>query len=271
MGQCCGDDVTHDFTEIELNLFKQVLVATDEMDEVEIHERKPNSKEDGDESETIPVSGRKRQFRWNSERDLTMVTEIEKVQPFSDSPKESVKLWSAVAETLNTTAPTGKEEELSELDTKLSSLSPLVRDLEDIIINSKEKKKQKLEVNKEKAEEIRGAAMSTVKKNDDLGTPPSAQQFTRKLKRTGDGDLVELWKEKQEQDNQKFKAEQDIKVEELQLKNATLQFEKEKFEHQRQLDLERLQIEKAKHDSDQEERRLQLETQKLMLELLMKK
>lgn len=106
---------------------------------------------------------------------------------------------------------------------------------------------------------------------DDLGTPPSAQQFTRKLKRTGDGDLVELWKEKQEQDNQKFKAEQDIKVEELQLKNATLQFEKEKFEHQRQLDLERLQIEKAKHDSDQEERRLQLETQKLMLELLMKK
>lgn len=68
-------------------------------------ERKPNSKEDGDESETIPVSGRKRQFRWNSERDLTMVTEIEKVQPFSDSPKESVKLWSAVAETLNTTAP----------------------------------------------------------------------------------------------------------------------------------------------------------------------
>ncbi|XP_035708095.1 uncharacterized protein LOC118435785 [Folsomia candida] len=37
MGQCCGDDVTHDFTEIELNLFKQVLVATDEMDEVEIH------------------------------------------------------------------------------------------------------------------------------------------------------------------------------------------------------------------------------------------
>lgn len=60
---------------------------------------KSNSKEDG--GEPTSASRRKPQFRWNYERDLTMVTEIEKVQPFTESSKESVKLWSAVADAVN--------------------------------------------------------------------------------------------------------------------------------------------------------------------------
>lgn len=102
-------------------------------------------------------------------------------------------------------------------------------------------------------------------------TPPPNREPKRMTRRSGDGDLVDLWNLKQEQDNKRFKVDHDLKAEELQLKNLTLQFEKEKFEHQRQLDIERLQIEKEKHNSEKEERRVQLETQKLMLELLMKK
>lgn len=60
---------------------------------------------DGDVDKSQATSsqrgGRRPQFRWNPEKDLMMVIEIEKLQPFSESSKRSVKLWSAVADVVN--------------------------------------------------------------------------------------------------------------------------------------------------------------------------
>lgn len=48
-----------------------------------------------------PDKTRKPQFRWNTTRDMSLLTEVEAVKPFVESGAKAVELWAKVASVIN--------------------------------------------------------------------------------------------------------------------------------------------------------------------------
>lgn len=74
--------------------------------------------------------------------------------------------------------------------------------------------------------------------------------------------MADMWSEKQVVEEKRIEAEKATKLLELKARQDELQLEREKFDHQKAMDQERFQLEK-------DERKVQLETQRAILTLLL--
>lgn len=83
-------------------------------------------------------------------------------------------------------------------------------------------------------------------------------------RRIGDSTLVDLWQDKQRKEEERYTYE-------LALKRDQLEFDKQKFQHQKEKETKELELRKLALEVENEEKKSQIVTQKLLMEMLLKK
>ncbi len=72
-------------------------------------------------------------------------------------------------------------------------------------------------------------------------------------------------------EKEQCQSDREIKAKELSLREAEIALDKQKFDHQKAKEEREMDLAQKRFDLEQEERRAQIATQKLMLEILSKK
>lgn len=86
-----------------------------------------------------------------------------------------------------------------------------------------------------------------------------------------DTNLIDLWNVKQEAEKKRIETEESLKLKQLELEGKKLDLEKEKFEHQKAQEEKQFLLKAKQFELEKEERRSQIENQKLIMNLLLKK
>ncbi|CAL8094030.1 unnamed protein product [Orchesella dallaii] len=260
----------------------------------------------------MKAAQRKKMFRWTATNDCLLVSEVVLMKPFLETGERATEAWSKIVKSVNETFPdacvdviavkrhftrllanfktedfktrykSGTEEEVTTIMDQLSEVVSLIDDSKIIAEEELAEKTKKTDTEKAVAEEIRGAALSTVKsKLSNEESPPIKKRLTEKS-------LSDLWAEKQESDRlqQEKKMEheerkrqeeliqrdkdREMRLKEMELREKALDLERIKHDHQFQLQEEELRLQKQRFEVEKEERSSAVQTQKAMLELLLK-
>ncbi|OXA53520.1 uncharacterized protein LOC118435618 [Folsomia candida] len=282
------------------------------MEQLLAEQEEERKRDDADAAVADGRKQRKKQFRWKLNHDLALVKAVLAHTPFSSvKPGDA---WATIAGSINKLFElsldklavhrrfdlvleahrkeetknryrSGIEEEVCEIVRLLNDLMSLIDDQKLLEKGYTQAKQKKLDDSKLKAEEIRVAACTTIKRS---GSSPENPGPVPKKSPT-DSTLIDLWKEKQESERQqemkrldveqqRYDAERaekvvdrDLEKKKLDLQQQQFELERDRFNHQRDKDKEEFKLREKELILREEERKSQMATQTALLQLLMKK